>query len=593
MKEEQRARVVFRDFVPERELYTSRGLTKEEYIIKRFEEATGNKFDPDKYEIVEENNAFDDAFDNPVSTYVVIRKKTIIIGDPPITPIPPRGPGEDEGPGIEEPGGIGGPTGPGRNDGPNGPGGTRGPIIGGIPGGKGPGNKGPEKPEGPEKPGKPEQPDGPERQGGPENPGKPEKPGKQDKPTGPGESNEPGGTRGPSGKEPEKPNKPEQPRGPSGEPNPPKGPNEPGKPVPTPQVPEYIKKDPVPGKPVPTPQVPEEIKNNPLPPEKGTPEKPEGKPVPPEKPEKQDEPIPPKGPEGQDEPVPPKGPETEDKPIPPKKPGDEKPPIGIPPRGPVPTPQVPGNVPKEPTPDEIEKQRLVQDMLDKYYGNPKKRKEYKERYKRFKSHIIQKAFQYVTEQGVLTTGTCYTVDTTYPEYAEDAQFLQLREYASRLERASRADVGDKSAYIAVVNDYLHKKAALGERVEESFEELVEMLIEDDREYLLTNNYAYNTHRATRENLNTLGKHGENVSYIPLSQEKSVKQKALNIIRRGMNIAIFLRDHVTAPIHRGIGKYIIKPIHEMIFDVDNQPSGMYRGKRTHRYVARKEYYAVRW
>ena len=113
--------------------------------------------------------------------------------------------------------------------------------------------------------------------------------------------------------------------------------------------------------------------------------------------------------------------------------------------------------------------------------------------------------------------------------------------------------------------------------------------EDDREYLLTNNYAYNTHRATRENLNTLGKHGENVSYIPLSQEKSVKQKALNIIRRGMNVVIFLRDHVTAPIHRGIGKFIIKPIHEMIFDVDNQPSGMYRGKRTHRYVARKEYF----
>ena len=522
MKEEQRERVVFRDFVPEEEQYTSRGLTKEEFIIRRYEEATGNKFDPETYEIVEENNAFDDGYDNPLSTYVVIRKKSIIIGDPPITPIPPRGPGENDGPGVGEPGGTRGPGGTRQ------PGGPRGPIISGFPGGT----------REPEKPTRPEPPRGPENDDGPEV----EQPGGK----GPGEP-----------QEPEKPTKPEPPRGPE-------------KPVPTPQVPEHIRKDPTPKKPVPTPQVPEEVTKKP------------GQEEPPRKPE-DNPPVPPKEPEKT-----PKEPtEPENTPKPPEKPTEGKPPV-LPPLGPVPTPQVP-RTPKEQTPEEIEKQRLVQDMLDKYYGNKEKRKEYKERYKRFKSHIIQKAFQYVNKQGVLTSGSFYTVDTNYPEYEEDAQFLQLKEYAARLERLSKSEVGDDSAYISVVNDYLHRKAAIGERVEETFEELVEILKDDDKEYLLTNNYAYNTHMATRENLSTLGKHGENVPYIPMSKEKTVKQKVLNIVRRGINVVIFLRDHVSAPIHRGIGKFIAKPIHELIFDIDNQPSGLYRGKRTHRYVARKEYF----
>ena len=77
------------------------------------------------------------------------------------------------------------------------------------------------------------------------------------------------------------------------------------------------------------------------------------------------------------------------------------------------------------------------------------------------SHVVQKDFQYVDQQGVLRRGTCKTIDTSYPEYEEDAQFLQLKEYGARLERLTRATYGDLSLYRIVINDYVRAGYSLG------------------------------------------------------------------------------------------------------------------------------------
>ncbi len=513
MNNEQRGRIVFREYTPERELYESRGLTKEEYIIQRFEQETGRKFDPNQFEIIEDNNAFDDGFDNPISTLYVLRKgKT----KEPIPPIPPRGP---QGPGGN------GPQGPGV-DGPQGPGGINGP--GNTPGGINP----------------------------PGTPG------------GFGGGIIPPVTKGPN-------------QGDGGTPKPPKpdnqpGQGEPGKPVPTPQVPGHIKKEPEPQKPVPTPQVPDGVKKGENPPGK----KPQG--TPPEKPVQKP------GPQKPTNGEPPKPPR--DNPPGPIPPGSKPPVQPVPPQTQIPTPQVPIPIVKrEPEQEAREKDLLVQDMLDKYYGNPQKRKEYITRYKRFKSHIVDKAFQYVDQNGLLRTGTCKTIDTTYPEYAEDAQFLQLGEYAFRLERLSRAELGDFSLYEQSVNEYIQLRRLAGEEVEESIEEIINLLQGEDAEYISTNNFTYNAHRATSENLKTLGKHGEQVSYIPMAQEKTFKAKVGNIARVLANAGILVRKYTTAPISRAIGKFIIRPVHELLFDADQQPAGVYRGQRTHRYLARKVFF----
>ena len=112
---------------------------------------------------------------------------------------------------------------------------------------------------------------------------------------------------------------------------------------------------------------------------------------------------------------------------------------------------------KELDTEDDEKKRLIQDMIDKYYGNSEKEKEYKTRYKRFKSHIINKEFKYLKDGEVLT-GTCKSIDKAYPEYEEDIKFLQFDEYGIRLERLTRAELGDFSLYEIIVNEYLHYNA---------------------------------------------------------------------------------------------------------------------------------------
>jgi len=65
---------VYNDYVPERQIYESRGMTEEEYMIQQFEKNTGLTYDKEKYEIRKNNDSYDDEYDNPISTYSIIEK---------------------------------------------------------------------------------------------------------------------------------------------------------------------------------------------------------------------------------------------------------------------------------------------------------------------------------------------------------------------------------------------------------------------------------------------------------------------------------------------------------------------------------------
>lgn len=212
------------------------------------------------------------------------------------------------------------------------------------------------------------------------------------------------------------------------------------------------------------------------------------------------------------------------------------------------------------------------DMLDKYYGNADKKYEYEERMEYFKSHIEEVEFEFIDEKGNKQVGTYQRVKP-YEGMENDLAFLQLEEYPERLERKTRYEAGDMTAY----DEVRDTKGRLREPDE---------VFAEDSHYIDTNNSAYNRLIATHENLKTLGKYGEKVDYTPFQEG----QPGRNIFRAVGNVAKFIRNHTTAPINKAIGKYIVAPIYGAITKPDERVAGLYSNKFTHRYVARREYFA---
>ncbi len=235
---------------------------------------------------------------------------------------------------------------------------------------------------------------------------------------------------------------------------------------------------------------------------------------------------------------------------------------------------------------EEEEKGKNQDMLDKLWGNAAKRKEYKERYERFISHLVKRG--------------SYSVIEDYPEKAQDEAFLQLTEFSYRLERLSRAQSGDKSKYLEAIRLYkctgsLPKDSEWHEYTDE---ELIDLLMHQDEEYIATNNYAYNQHQTTHQNLKTLGKHGEKGSYYPLREiveenEKTGRKKfnaralASDIVSVPTNAFVFLLNHTKKPLYAFVGKSVVAPIQDLIFKSKQSAAAVYKDLATHRYQARKD------
>ncbi len=219
-----------------------------------------------------------------------------------------------------------------------------------------------------------------------------------------------------------------------------------------------------------------------------------------------------------------------------------------------------------------EYERRRTDMLDKYYGNADKKYEYEERMEYYKSHIKEAEFEYRDEDGKMQVGT-YKYVEPYEGMEDDEEFLQLEEYALRLERSTKYEAGDHSVY----NEVRDSRGVIRDP------ETVRL---EDQSYVSTNNNAYNRLVSTHENLKTLGKYGEKVDYTSFQEGQPVR----NVFRALGNAAKFVRNHTTAPINKAIGKFIVAPIYKAIVRPDENVAGLYSNKITHRYVARREYFA---
>ena len=109
----------------------------------------------------------------------------------------------------------------------------------------------------------------------------------------------------------------------------------------------------------------------------------------------------------------------------------------------------------EPITPEVDWQKIeekykadVQDMLDKYYGNPDKERLYKKKMKQLKDHIKLVRYKYVDENGKQRIGVYETVED-YEGREDDLKFLRLEEYPARLERKSKYEDGNRTVYQGV------------------------------------------------------------------------------------------------------------------------------------------------
>ena len=217
-----------------------------------------------------------------------------------------------------------------------------------------------------------------------------------------------------------------------------------------------------------------------------------------------------------------------------------------------------------------------QDMLDKFYGNKARGKDYAIAMQNLKDHIVEKEFEFKDKDGKTVKGTYQTVED-YSEKEEDLKFMQLEEYSERLERLTKAEAGDLSVY-----NNVHIRDEEGKFVKLSPEEARKA----DEQYIESNNNAYNKLVSTRENLKTLGKYGEKVPYFEFKEHQAVR----NIFRAVGNAGKFVRNHVTAPVNKFIGSKIVSPIYGKVTGADYKVAGLYGNKATHRYVARREYFS---
>ncbi|MGN0973438.1 MAG: hypothetical protein ACI4OT_01710 [Bacilli bacterium] len=231
--------------------------------------------------------------------------------------------------------------------------------------------------------------------------------------------------------------------------------------------------------------------------------------------------------------------------------------------------------------------RMDADMLDKFWGNKEKAQKYKETIDQYKSHIITRE-----------DGTQYVED--FEDKAEIEQFLQLEDFGPRLEAYSRLQVNnDNSLYLERIEYFREIGMDLpkGENGQElSDDEIVKIFAEDDAQYISTYNNSYNRLMTTYYNLQTLGKYGEKMPYYKMEHAKEddgfgvrLTYAAKNVGHTMMNIVLFGKNHISAPIHKFVGTYVVAPVYKLITKADERTAGQYGNKRSHRYQAALEYY----
>lgn len=305
----------------------------------------------------------------------------------------------------------------------------------------------------------------------------------------------------------------------------------------------------------------------------------------------------------------------------------QTPPFPVPPLEPEPEPE------KEPS------RNPRQTMLQQFYGDRRAESKRAKTFDRFKSHIAKKNIDTYDEDGNKRNVEVYTVED-YEGKEKDSDELLLEGYQTKLERLSRAHQRDFSPYerefmrlradalkeIVLKYEAMHRdnpeeaekfKETAGETIQsfsspEFRKAAIQALIDQDTEFIETNNYTYNARQNTAENLRTLGKDGEKSVKAQISDEQKFAQKfGLKV----MNAMITIRNHTKAPVNKAIGTGIVSPIYRLLNGVTRAKSsepvcvdgymitpmeamlatsqkhskGMYKNKPSHRYHARKDYF----
>ena len=166
-------------------------------------------------------------------------------------------------------------------------------------------------------------------------------------------------------------------------------------------------------------------------------------------------------------------------------------------------------------------------MLKQYYGDRQAEKQRRETFSRFKSNIIQKPMKIYDKDGKQKVMNIYTIRDYYGK-SQDSNELLLDGYQTRLEKLSRAHQRDFSPYERQLNslkvdalkeimekykemhkvnqkeadefkDYAMNEIGMLEN-EEFRKKAIQALIDQDTEFIETNNYGYNTFQNTSKNL---------------------------------------------------------------------------------------------
>lgn len=292
-----------------------------------------------------------------------------------------------------------------------------------------------------------------------------------------------------------------------------------------------------------------------------------------------------------------------------------------------------------PEPEKEPSRKPRQTMLQQFYGDRAAEAKRIKTFDRFKSHVAKKTIDTYHEDGTKRKIEVYTIED-YPGKEQDSDELLLDGYQTRLERLSRAHQKDFSPYerefkrlkttsikeIMLKYEEMHK---LNPEEAENFKKTametvadfnspdfkkaaIQALIDQDTEFIETNNYTYNSRQNTAENLKTLGKDGEKSVKAQISDEQSFAQK---FGLKAMNTMITIKNHTKAPVNKAVGTWVASPIYRALMGVKQAKSkgpvsvdgylitpmedmlatsqkhsrGMFKNKPSHRYHARKDYF----
>ena len=189
-----------------------------------------------------------------------------------------------------------------------------------------------------------------------------------------------------------------------------------------------------------------------------------------------------------------------------------------------------------------EKKSLAhKDNEDKFYGNPEKERLYREKFEKFRKHIVDAELTYRDKDGNIKKAMGKTVES-YPGMEEDLEFLQLESYRDRKERVSLYEsTKDLYAYNPILAKKLEtasndaERAAIKHEIEEQFKL--------DSEYIKTYHGAQNRTKMQYESYMNAGSALKDM--VPVKSAKGLIGKTKAIVHNigkftGLKIPKFTR-----------------------------------------------------